>query len=315
MSFRVLDKKILLHVLKLICLQGWTNNDTEIQAVIYGAAGHHQNQVSKENVKASLKIIAGQGTPFGLAMTSSKWSICLLYKRIFVLRPFRIVTYLVMAVIFCWGVLASTVTWCFCVPIAYGWDKSIAGGDCANREVGYLIVAVIDAVTDFIILLLPLPMIWQLQIPRQKQISLVVILSIALLSIIASAIRAYGASKLNFEDFTESRTLIDVFSAIEPATSIIVASSLVLQPVVKRWVGGGFITTPKPASGAKRDFQRIDMFRDKAVFGSTPDDIELCGTATLIERADLAANSTRNVPPQGVHCSTRTDPLKKKHQG
>ena len=74
-----------------------------------------------------------------------------------------------------------TVTWAFCVPIAYNWDKSIPGGHCANLDGSFLAIGVIDAFTDTVILILPLPMIWRLMIPRKKQISLAIIFSIAVL--------------------------------------------------------------------------------------------------------------------------------------
>jgi len=86
-----------------------------------------------------------------------------------------------MFFIFAWGVLAFTVTWAWCVPIAYGWNPTIPGGHCADRDAGYLAVGVIDPVTDLLILLLPLPMIYHLQIPRIKQLSLAFIFSIAIL--------------------------------------------------------------------------------------------------------------------------------------
>lgn len=86
-----------------------------------------------------------------------------------------------MSSVFVWGVLAGTVTWAWCTPIAYGWDHSIAHGYCANRNAGYLAVGIIDPVTDFFILILPLPVIFKLQIPRFKQFSLALIFSIAIL--------------------------------------------------------------------------------------------------------------------------------------
>ena len=86
-----------------------------------------------------------------------------------------------MVLIFGWGILAFTVTWAFCKPIAYGWDPTIPGGHCANRDAGLLLAGIIDAITDLIILILPMPVIWRLQIPRSKQVSLVIIFSIAIL--------------------------------------------------------------------------------------------------------------------------------------
>ncbi len=93
----------------------------------------------------------------------------------------RIATYALMVLIFGWGLLAFTVTWALCEPIAYGWDVTIPGGHCANRDAAYLVVGVVDAVTDFLILILPLPIIWRLQVPKVKQVSLMVIFGIAVL--------------------------------------------------------------------------------------------------------------------------------------
>ena len=86
-----------------------------------------------------------------------------------------------MLFIFAWSILAMTATWAYCVPVAYGWDPSIPGGHCSNREAALLSVSIIDAVTDASILILPLPMIWKLQIPRVKQVSLAFIFGIAVL--------------------------------------------------------------------------------------------------------------------------------------
>lgn len=237
-------------------------------AIFLGAAGHHEYSVKPRNVEKSLQILCGQGPPYGVAMLCSKWAICLLYKRIFVVKPFRIATYIVMAITFGWALLAFTVTWAFCVPIAFNWNKTIADGHCANVDAGFLVVGVVDATTDFVVLILPMPMIWRLKVPRQKQISLAIIFSIAILCTIVSALRAYYTSRINFQDFTESRVLLDVFSAIEPATSIIVASSLVLGPVVRLWFPR--TSTPKSTT-TKRSFRRIDDGMDRKLTS----DIEL----------------------------------------
>lgn len=77
---------------------------------------------------------------------------------------------------------------------------------------------------------------------------------------IVSAVRAYYADIINFKNFTDSRSLLDVFSALEPATSIIVASSPILTPVVKKWFGAGHrgSSTATPPKNSTHRFQRID---------------------------------------------------------
>ena len=84
-----------------------------------------------------------------------------------------------MLIVLGWGILAALVTWAFCSPIAFNWNPHIPGGHCADRDAGFLVVGVVDAVTDLMILLLPLPFIWNLQLPRTNKIGLSVLFSIA----------------------------------------------------------------------------------------------------------------------------------------
>lgn len=106
-------------------------------------------------------------------------------------------------------------------------------------------------------------------------------------STIISAVRAYYTTIIIFDDFTDSRTLLDVFSAIEPATSIMVASSLVLGPVLKKWFGReGYVSqqrrsTPSPKR-TKHTFHRInDSTTTDNIQHSQ--DIELGGTVTTVQ--------------------------------
>ena len=99
--------------------------------------------------------------------------------------------------------------------------------------------------------------------------------------------RAYYTTIITFDDFTDSRTLLDIFTAIEPATSIIVASSLVLGPVLKKWFGrAGYVSQPKRSSpsprSTKRTFHRIND-STAAESGQDSQDIELGGTVTTVQ--------------------------------
>ena len=72
---------------------------------------------------------------------------------------------------------------------------------------------------------------------------------------IVSALRAYYTTTIGFDDFTDSRSQLDVLTAVEPATSIIVASSLVLGPLLKRMFGS---TSSRSKSNKTHSFQRIE---------------------------------------------------------
>ena len=60
-----------------------------------------------------------------------------------------------------------------CIPLAYYWDRSIPGGHCINQNnVAYYGTSPPDILTNFAILLLPIPYLWNLQMQRAKKIAI-----------------------------------------------------------------------------------------------------------------------------------------------
>lgn len=62
-----------------------------------------------------------------------------------------------------------------CSPIKKAWDVTIVEGHCINRGAVYLVQAITNIVTDVILLLLPIPMVWKLQMPVPQKIGLVIL--------------------------------------------------------------------------------------------------------------------------------------------
>lgn len=90
-------------------------------------------------------------------------------------------------------------------------------------------------------------------------------------------------------DFTDSRTLLDVLSAIEPGVSIVVASSFVLAPVFQKH----FRRAPTQQSSLKKaDFLRIPNGRDTQL----DDEFELQGVRTVAVGPDDVDLGLPSVP-------------------
>lgn len=109
---------------------------------------------------------------YGAILSLIKISICLFYIRIFFVRPFRIATWIVIGFISCWGVMVFLTGLLMCTPIAFNWDQTIPGGKCADQRATFMAVGVLDLVTDLCVFVLPLPMIWKLQVSIGNKISL-----------------------------------------------------------------------------------------------------------------------------------------------
>lgn len=77
----------------------------------------------------------------------------------------------------CLGILVTIFVWVNvfliifqCTPVQYFWDKTIQGGHCINQNLCYLVDSSINVVQVLVIVLLPIPLLWDLQMPRGKKI-------------------------------------------------------------------------------------------------------------------------------------------------
>lgn len=59
-----------------------------------------------------------------------------------------------------------------CLPVAFNWDLSIRGGRCVDRRVLYTCTAVINIVTDLLVLGLPVWIFVGLKIPKRTKFAL-----------------------------------------------------------------------------------------------------------------------------------------------
>lgn len=110
-----------------------------------------------------------------------KFSLLTFYVRIFVIRTFRFLAYFVAAVVCGWALSVILETFLLCRPFAYNWDPTIKDFTCGNRNAAYLGAGSLNIITDLMVLCLPIPMVWNLQIPRRNKVILSAVFGMGLL--------------------------------------------------------------------------------------------------------------------------------------
>lgn len=113
-------------------------------------------------------------------MSSTKISILLFYRRIFQRNAglffqvclgfggFLATSYPIVV----WATMASA-----CQPRSYFWARfSGAGGACIDINTFFLALGVINMINDIIVLLIPIPQIWKLNMRREKRLGVIGIL-------------------------------------------------------------------------------------------------------------------------------------------
>lgn len=95
----------------------------------------------------------------------------MLYHRIFIIRSFRIAVWVLGVIVVLWWIGDILGTALICVPAQSVWNPKVRAL-CGNVNARKFSAPIPWIVTDFIILLMPLPMVWRLQLPRSERYGL-----------------------------------------------------------------------------------------------------------------------------------------------
>ena len=106
-----------------------------------------------------------------ITQTAIKISILLFYSNLFIKRYFLVAAYTTIAVVSVWCVEQIAASLLLCRPISYHWNTD-QEGHCGNVMASCLAGAAINVLTDLVILVLPVPIIWSLNIPLKSKLSL-----------------------------------------------------------------------------------------------------------------------------------------------
>jgi hypothetical protein len=125
---------------------------------------------------------------YGIVMGLIKSSIMTFYLRIFGSDgSFRRSIWVVMTIVWLWVASEVLGTFLMCRPINYNWDFTVKG-TCGNRNAGFVAAAALNTATDIMVLVLPMPFIWKLQLSTARKLSLIFLFSFGLLYVESPAI-------------------------------------------------------------------------------------------------------------------------------
>lgn len=141
-----------------------------------------------------------------------------------------------------------------CIPVSWYWDYSPADankGTCVERNVladTAYVHAGISFISDWILGLLPIWLLWNVQISRNKKIGVAFMLSLGLLCGVAAITRTVYIGKLDSANFKRNWISLALCSVIEPGLGIIAASIAAFRPIfAMQW----FLSLASKASSAR----------------------------------------------------------------
>ena len=127
------------------------------------------------------------------ALAPMKLSVIFLYRRIFPNRWLHIVLWVIGGVVVCMAIAADFLAVFKCLPLSSIENHTIRTR-CINFGVWIVIHGFHNIVTDFVLLILPMPLVWRLKMTRTRKIQVSGIFALGGLYANQSAITFLGGS-------------------------------------------------------------------------------------------------------------------------
>ncbi|KAF7950896.1 uncharacterized protein EAE97_002448 [Botrytis byssoidea] len=202
----------------------------------YCGVGHHIEAIelsAPSKLLALYKLLMFFPATYAIAVTFPKLSILAMYLRIFTVPFYRMITYFVIYIL----VISSTILFMMmlfqCTPVDYFWDKTIVGGKCHfDIEKLFLYASLPNIITDIVMLLLPLPFIFRLNMTRKVKIGLGVTLLTGSSGLATSILRFVSfANQSLFPDTPRAAVDLALYTILETSMYIIAACLPACRPL------------------------------------------------------------------------------------
>ncbi|PYI00339.1 hypothetical protein BO78DRAFT_268904, partial [Aspergillus sclerotiicarbonarius CBS 121057] len=164
----------------------------------------------------------------------TKISILLLYLRLFPVAWVIRIAWTTIGVILTWAIATILAGCLICRPFAFNWDPSIPGGTCGSQVSSFAVTGVINLATDLLVLAIPLPLLYRLQMSRFKKVTLISVFGLGVVTCAISALRISVLSTMNFADITYTLPRANIFSGIEPCLAVTLTSVPMMRPLLGR---------------------------------------------------------------------------------
>ncbi|KAL0932228.1 uncharacterized protein CTRU02_213181 [Colletotrichum truncatum] len=251
-----------------ICLEDWlitaalaaaaVHVFTSIGYMIPHGTGKHLWVAPPSATKAWAVGLFISELAYTATLSTVKWSTLALYWRIFnTRRSIRFFIWTMFGIVLAWFVAVILVTIFQCLPVHAFWarydpvspmspDQFHCGVDVKMFFKGNSIPNII---TDALVIALPIPYIWQLQLHKAQKLALAFIFALGIFVTIVSVVRLYVILSVDLTSPDITWNFIDtiIWTNVEANTAIICACLPTLKPLLTLALSGKLKSSANPS--------------------------------------------------------------------
>lgn len=144
--------------------------------------------------------------------------------------------YITLALTVSYVVVLSLTILLQCSPVPAFWNPSITGRKCVQGVKLYLANAILNVLFDFMVLLVPVPMLLKLQVPTRQKLVIGALFSLGSITCVVSAVRIHLFESIIplAADLTWHLPTSTSFIFVECHLSVICGCAMVFRPFLRR---------------------------------------------------------------------------------
>ncbi|KAL4812801.1 hypothetical protein BDW67DRAFT_193222 [Aspergillus spinulosporus] len=194
---------------------------------------------------------------YNAALLCAKASILMQYFRVFPSRCMRRICWTMIGILVTYGTWAVLSGFLNCIPVARFWDPTIPGS-CLSSKALWFSNASMHIATDLAILVIPIPALYSLELPRKQRIALIAIFAVGGFVCITSICRLLSLKRIaDSSDPTYDNVGAATWSAVECNVGIICACLPTLRPLISRMIPQLLSSYNNPRSRSKSKSKRL----------------------------------------------------------
>ncbi|KAL8925809.1 MAG: hypothetical protein Q9208_003306 [Pyrenodesmia sp. 3 TL-2023] len=201
-------------------------------------SGRHFIATGLSKFQTNVKIQYAFAYLWSVAIACIKISILIFYRRLFPQRntsaKWRLCHLLLCIASVALGVISIFGTAFQCTPVAFTWDRTIPGGHCIDFRAFSRFTAIMNIVTDILILAMPMPIVWSLHLEKSKKIGICALFLLGGFVCFTTIIRfVYLETLWHGMDQTWDNVNIAIWSCVEPCIAIVSACLPIMGPLLR----------------------------------------------------------------------------------
>ncbi|EED22640.1 conserved hypothetical protein [Talaromyces stipitatus ATCC 10500] len=199
--------------------------------MIHAGMGLHVAEVGVEGAVLMAKYLVAAEVLYVYNLVWTKLSFLLMYYRIFHFPYFKRWAYIIGGFVIIWVITVTFLFIFICVPVQKLWYPDLPG-HCINQIGTWIANASSTIATDLVILILPIPQIWKLQLGKVEKVALTLTFCLGFFVVFASVYRFTVLFSYSAKDPTYTLAHTVGWTVIEMSAGIMSACLPTMRPAL-----------------------------------------------------------------------------------